>query len=166
MRYFLALIALVAFDFFVKSYVDTNIELMGFHHVYPYGGIGVFENLFGGIDFSINYIQNTGAAWGMLSGFSSFLFIFRIILCIPLVYLLYKRDTKIAFLMILAGALGNIIDFAFHGFVIDMFHFSFWGYSFPVFNIADSLIFLGVFVHIFMPWKDSSNKPDYFWQKK
>jgi signal peptidase II len=46
--------------------------------------------------------------------------------------------------MILAGAVGNVFDCIVYGHVIDMFCFIFWGYIYPVFNIADAAIFCGI----------------------
>jgi len=52
------------------------------------------------------------------------------------------------FLLIIIGALANIIDVFIYGAVVDMFHFVLWGYSYPVFNVADMLIFFGVAILI------------------
>lgn len=51
---------------------------------------------------------------------------------------------SIPLLFILVGATSNILDFFTYGAVVDLFHFVLWGYSFPVFNVADTLIFFGV----------------------
>jgi len=55
-------------------------------------------------------------------------------------------DTRLyfPFALILTGAVGNVLDYFVYGHVIDMLHFVLWTYDFPVFNIADSLITLGV----------------------
>lgn len=155
MRYFFFILALVGLDHLVKSAVIANVPLMGFYPFYPYGGIGVLKNFLGGVDFSINYVQNTGAAWGLLADYSSALFVLRVLLCIMLIVFVCKKDAKLSLSLILAGAIGNILDFAIHGHVIDMFYFCFWGYSFAIFNVADSLICIGILVHMFVPW----NKP-------
>jgi len=68
------------------------------------------------------------------------------IVCIA-IHLLYFNEIKfrqVPLTMIIAGAVGNVVDSFVYGHVIDMVHFVFWGYSFPVFNVADSCIFLGV----------------------
>lgn len=116
-------------------------------HFYPYGGIGVFKN-FLGIEFSINHATNRGAAWGILAEFQSSLLILRIILVSAmLVYVLfYNKDVskQIPLMLIMSGAIGNICDYFFYGHVIDMFHFIFWRYDYPIFNVADSAIFIGI----------------------
>ena len=50
---------------------------------------------------------------------------------------------------IAAGALGNILDFFLYGHVIDMFYLIFYKYSYPIFNVADSAIFLSVMYLLF-----------------
>jgi signal peptidase II len=114
---------------------------------YPYGGMGVFQNVLG-IDFSINKTYNTGGAWSLFSNFPHALLISRIGIIIGLfTYTLgfnKNRARDIPLLLILTGAIGNIIDFFLYGAVIDMFYFVLWGYSYPIFNVADALIFFGV----------------------
>ncbi len=129
-----------------------------FHTLYPYGGIGVFRDFYG-ISFSLNRVENTGAAWGLFSHFSGYLFFLRCAIALTLlVYLLFfnKISARVfPLLLILAGATGNIVDFLLYGYVVDLFHFNFWGYTFPVFNVADMCIFLGVLAIFFVNkgWK-------------
>lgn len=114
---------------------------------YPYGGIGIFQN-FVGIDFCLNRVTNNGGAWGVFHSYPTVLLIVRMaILLGVMVYAIFINDVKkrrIPFLLLLTGAMGNIIDCFLYGSVVDMLHFTLWGYSFPVFNFADTLIFLGV----------------------
>lgn len=114
---------------------------------YPYGGIGVFKN-FLGIEFSINHTINHGAAWGMFAEAQDFLLVLRILMIAGLIGYLFFYNTnkswKLPLVLISIGALGNVIDTFVYGHVVDMFHFIFWGYDFPVFNVADSSITIGV----------------------
>lgn len=114
---------------------------------YPYGGIGIFQN-FAGIEFSINHMTNTGAAWGVLGNYQLPLIILRIGLIIGLcIYLFFfnrHSSWQLPLVLIIAGALGNVIDFFLYGHVVDMLHFVLWGYDFPVFNLADSAISIGI----------------------
>jgi signal peptidase II len=104
---------------------------------YPYGGIGIFSN-FLGISFSLNYTINTGAAWGILAGYSDLLFLFRVAVIATLLIILWRRPgIASALWLVVAGALGNALDFLLYGHVVDFLHFVFWGYSFPLFNLAD-----------------------------
>lgn len=114
---------------------------------YPYGGIPLFHN-FLGIEFSINHMTNTGAAWGLLEKTQFPLVFVRILLIFLLtLYLLFFNKSSqraIPLILIIAGALGNVIDFFVYGHVIDMLHVVLWGIDFPVFNLADSAISIGV----------------------
>jgi signal peptidase II len=119
---------------------------------YPFGGISLFSDFFG-ISFSLNTIVNTGAAWGLFSGHPGLLFGLRTFLVAGLgvyLYIFHRPITKMASLWLVAvGAIGNAIDYLLYGHVIDFFHFIFWGYSFPIFNLADSYITLGVIALMF-----------------
>lgn len=120
---------------------------------YPYGGVGVFSD-FLGIQFSLNFATNKGAAWGSFSDYTYVLLALRIALILFLFRYFWKlpKNSRLYFplALIIAGALGNVIDIFFYGHVIDMFHFIFWGYDYPVFNVADSSIFVGIFLYIIM----------------
>lgn len=115
--------------------------------------IVVFQD-FLGVDFFITLTMNKGAAWGILSSFQLPLLSLRILVALALlIYLLFfLRDKKKALplFLILVGAVGNVIDFFLYGSVVDFLHFNLWGYHFPVFNVADSLISIGVFCLFFL----------------
>ncbi|MES2199774.1 MAG: signal peptidase II [Chlamydiota bacterium] len=139
---------ILGIDIFSKMYTYDHITLLSRSSpLYPYGGIAVFKNWVG-VDFSINYAMNKGAAWGIFSSFQEYLLYARLLIMggllsyILLVKMSYLR--KFSLFCVLTGAVGNVIDFFLYGHVVDMFNFSFWGYSFPVFNVADSMIFFGV----------------------
>jgi len=106
----------------------------------------VFDNFFG-IKMQIGYAINSGAAWGVFSDYPGLLVSFRILLIsVIAVYLLFynkQASWTLPLVCILAGALGNVTDYFLYGYVIDMIQINFWGYDYPVFNIADSAIFIG-----------------------
>lgn len=120
---------------------------------YPFGGIGLFSD-FLGISFSLNYVVNTGAVCGIFPDHPGLLFGCRVAIILGLIgYLVVfnkKRQGTFPLWLIVTGATGNAIDFGLYGHVIDFFHFNFWGYSFPVFNIADSYITLSVLYLFFL----------------
>lgn len=130
-----------------KRYALEKLPKM-FSDRFPYGGVPVFKDFLGGIDFSLNYVQNTGAAWGIFSDYPHLLAYVRIGIVIALFFLIFRTSIrfiqKVALSFIVFGAIGNLIDHFRYGYVIDMFHFNFYGYDFPVFNVADVAIFLGV----------------------
>ncbi len=139
---------LLAVDVFSKAWTQAHIAPMAWSSIsYPYGGIGVFQD-WHGIDFSINYVMNKGAAWGVFASLQQYLLYLRILIIAAMgAYLLLSKASsfkKSALSFVLAGAVGNVIDYFVYGHVVDMVHFQFWGYSYPVFNLADSLIFMGI----------------------
>lgn len=144
---FLLVLVVLAGDYVSKYWIQANLPL-AFQ-------IPVFTN-FLGIDFAITHATNRGAAWGMLAQYHTYLFYFRIALVFGLVVytLFYNKNPswRYPLALIIAGALGNIFDFFIYGHVVDMFRFVFWGYSYPVFNIADSAIFLGVAWLFVLSW--------------
>lgn len=105
--------------------------------------------------FNLTYIQNTGAAFGVLAK-SDPTFRVPFFLIIPVIALtaigfvfakLPKNDIKLstALSMVVGGAIGNLLDRLNHGFVVDFLDFHWKGqYHFPAFNIADSAICIGV----------------------
>jgi signal peptidase II len=144
---YVGIIALIL-DITSKHLTHAYLPLIQYNWTsYPYGGIGVFKD-FLGIEFSISHQINRGAAWGAFSEFQIYLLYLRIALVVGL--LTYaagfnkKTSWNIPLAMIIAGATGNVLDYFVYGHVVDMLHFVLWRYDFPVFNIADSSIFIGI----------------------
>ena len=97
--------------------------------------------------FSLFYIQNKGAAWGIFEGKMVFFYIITVLVVGYLVYTFHKYPIKsklvgYSFSLILAGASGNFIDRLLNGFVVDMFRLDF--INFPIFNVADVCLTVGV----------------------
>jgi len=141
---------------FLLLVIDVATKVMAIHLIpplsfggYPFGGIGIFS--LGGITFSLNYIVNTGAAWGLFAGYSGLLFALRALIILGVVFFVPKR---FPIWLVLMGAIGNAIDYCLYGHVVDFLHFTFWGYSFPIFNVADSCITIGVASLLLLPRKD------------
>lgn len=134
-------------DFISKYLTNQFLPLMQPYWQYPYGGIGIFKN-FMGIEFSLSHQMNRGAAWGIFAEYQLPLLYLRIFLIIGIFfYFLFfnrNRSWDIPLMLIIAGALGNVIDYFIYGHVVDMLHFVLWGHDFPVFNVADSFIFIGI----------------------
>ena len=101
---------------------------------YPHGGIGIFSN-FLGIELSITHATNTGAVWGVFAGYQYALLALRMVLIVALIgYLTLStrnRLPKWPLMMIIAGAVGNVVDIFLYGHVVDMIHFRFWSWSYP-----------------------------------
>lgn len=94
--------------------------------------------------FSLTYVENSGSAFGLFQNANLFLLILS--LFVLLLMFIWRKDifvlgnwAKCGYYLIFAGALGNIYDRIFLGYVVDFLDFHFW----PVFNIADSSISIG-----------------------
>ncbi len=138
------LVVLIVLDFYIKKWVNSPF----------FESINVWEN-FLGIEFNIQYVTNRGAAWGMFASFFKPLLIIRIFVILGLIIYLWKEaptlKKSLPFVLILAGAMGNVLDSFLYGHVIDMFHFIIWEKSYGIFNLADAMIFLGCLGLIFTP---------------
>lgn len=130
--FYLIFLFLVFFDQAVKYTVVSKMSL------------GHSITLIAGF-FSLTYITNTGAAFGMLKGANSFFIILSAgFIVFMYVYLLSRKSanifTQTAFAFIAGGAFGNLLDRIFRGHVVDFFDLRY----FSVFNTADVMINLGV----------------------
>ena len=111
-----------------------------------------------GIRFSLDFVTNTGVAWGLFPGFPSLLLVFRLaVIGALLVYFVRNRERPFPLTLILAGAVGNSIDLICYRHVIDFLHFWFFNWSFPVFNFADSYITIGAILLFLFPRKKHVN---------
>ncbi|MBS0646594.1 MAG: signal peptidase II [Verrucomicrobia bacterium] len=140
---FLLAFLLLFVDFISKAACFYLLPLasMGFE------GIVVFKN-FLGVDFLIQLVLNKGAAWGLFAHFQIPLLIFRIVLILGMLYYLFFKEhpkyIEWPLMLICTGAIGNVVDFFLYGSVVDFLHFNLWGYHFPLFNIADVCITMGI----------------------
>ncbi|EGQ2848749.1 signal peptidase II [Staphylococcus pseudintermedius] len=107
--------------------------------------------------------RNNGAAWGILSGKMTFFYIITIIVLIALI-VFYIKEAKnnmlmqIAISLLFSGALGNFIDRVSSGEVVDFIDTVIFGYDFPIFNIADASLTIGVVLLIIVLLKDQNQK--------
>lgn len=133
MPYILLTVALVALDQLVKYLVLTYIPLYGSVPFLPY----ILE---------LTYVQNTGAAFSIFSKHTWLLAVCSAVMSVVLALAVWKKFFahpfgRTALTLILAGAIGNLIDRALRGYVVDMFHTLFM--EFAVFNVADICVVVG-----------------------
>lgn len=102
--------------------------------------------------FNLTYVRNYGAAFSFLadhSGWQKYFFLgLAIVISITLIVMLFKNKAELklqnsAYALIIGGAIGNAIDRAYHGYVVDFLDFYWDIYHYPVFNIADIGIVVG-----------------------
>lgn len=109
--------------------------------------------------FSITYVRNYGAAFSMLDG-NRFLLIMIGFLALGLLYVLFLKGKKlhtiesVTYGLLISGIVGNLMDRIGRGYVIDYLDFTLFGYSFPVFNVADICIVISVVLLIIMIIKE------------
>lgn len=99
--------------------------------------------------FSLTHVKNTGGAWSLFREYPYLLVIISALFLIGLNHYLLsaKHISKLealAYGCTMGGVLGNFIDRVLKDGVVDYFHFQFGSYSYPIFNIADIAIVLGV----------------------
>lgn len=133
MPYALLAVALVAVDQLVKYLVLQNIPLGGHVPFIPH----LVE---------LTYVQNTGAAFALFEEHTWLLALVSLAMSVVLIIALWKGFFRhplgrLTLTLLLAGAVGNLIDRAFRGFVVDMFNLLFM--NFAVFNVADICVVVG-----------------------
>ncbi len=149
----ISIIIIVAIDRLTKLWAVTSLE--------PMGKIEVIKGV-----FNLRFVENTGAAFSILQGKTIFLIIIPIIACIAITYFLLSGKIKSktgtwGLSVILAGAIGNLIDRVTRGAVVDMFDFSL--INFPVFNVADIAVTVGAilfFIYVIFFYDTKVEKKD------
>lgn len=124
-----------------------------------------------GLGFHFTYTQNTGAAFGILQrGPTATLLLGALSAVVALGILIFllrqartlSRVQLAAFTLILAGAVGNMIDRFRFGYVRDFIHFYLPNFNFPVFNVADSCVVIGAGLLILASFFERPKRePDY-----
>ena len=111
---------------------------------------------------SLTFVKNYGAAFSFLADQGGwqryFLTGISAVASIAIIIWMFKtpasyRITLIALMLVLSGAIGNMIDRIYNGFVIDFIDFHYAGWHFPTFNVADICISLGVMLLILTEFK-------------
>ncbi|PAV29929.1 signal peptidase II [Virgibacillus profundi] len=148
--YYLIALVIIAVDQLTKWAIVKTMELGE--------EIIIIENF-----FSLTSHRNKGAAWGILQGQMMFFYIVTVIVVIGVIYYMqkYAKESKmlaISLSFILGGAIGNFIDRLFRKEVVDFFDFIIFNYDFPIFNIADSALVVGVFLIIIATIIDETKK--------
>lgn len=131
--YCFVMVALVLADQVFKHWISTTIAVGGMKVLVP-GGV------------ALTNLHNDGAAWSLLAGQQGFFFLITLAALGTGGYFLVKNRKRpgVAWplVLILAGAVGNFIDRLRQGYVVDMFQLL--PVNFPVFNLADVCLTVGV----------------------
>lgn len=137
-------LAAVLFDQWTKALAVTHLRLQEDIPLIP----GVFV---------LHYLENTGAAFGVLKDRQIFFILFTLIVLVFLIYLLFRSLTQgihtrkrcfyslfWALCFLCAGAIGNLIDRVNTGYVVDFLYIKL--IDFPVFNVADCYVTMSIIV--------------------
>lgn len=146
--YVVALIGLV---------VDRIVKFFALSYLSRYVTIKVIPNF-----FYLTFVRNYGAGFGILQNKTILLVLLSGIVLVILNTYLNKSDNltkleKISYGLLMGGIVGNLMDRIIYGYVIDLFDFKLWKYSFPVFNIADIMIVISIFLLILFGVKGDIN---------
>ncbi|WP_313798742.1 signal peptidase II [Cytobacillus sp.] len=136
MFYYIIALFIIALDQLTKYLIVKNMELGD--------SIKVIEDF-----LYITSHRNRGAAWGILEGQMWFFYVITVIVIIGIIYYIQKAAKGkmlfgVSLGFMLGGAIGNFIDRVFRNEVVDFVNTYIFGYDFPVFNIADSALVIGV----------------------
>ncbi len=144
----LTLICLIA-DQVTKQLIVSNMDLYQSIDILPF--------------FNLTYVHNLGAAFSFLAdqgGWQRWFFT-AVAAIASVVFIVWLAKTpkqqsllSVAFALMLSGAVGNLIDRVLFGYVIDFLDFYGFGYHFPAFNVADSMIFIGAALMIIDSFKN------------
>ncbi|HGE7609385.1 signal peptidase II [Bacillus thuringiensis] len=136
MIYYVIALFVIAIDQISKWFIVKNMELGT--------SIPIIDNV-----LYITSHRNRGAAWGILENKMWFFYIITVVFVVFIVFYMkkYAKTDKllgISLGLILGGAIGNFIDRVFRQEVVDFIHVYIFSYNYPVFNIADSALCIGV----------------------
>ena len=143
--YYLLFLVLVLLDQFSKQIFISSFDIGQSIIINPY--------------LSWTYLQNTGAAFSILAdgGEVQKAFLLAVSVLVSVIVILwihktseYQRQKLFGQFLLLSGAVGNLIDRAQYGYVVDFIDMHVNGFYWPVFNLADSFIFIGVLLLLFM----------------
>lgn len=127
--------------------IDQITKCIVLNNFYEGQSIQIVNNF-----FSFTYVKNSGAAWGMFGNSTIALTILSVVIVglFIYVYRMYHSEKfiQLSLALIIAGAIGNLIDRVRMQFVVDFFDFKILGYNFPVFNVADIAVTIGTIMII------------------
>ncbi|MCH5298319.1 MAG: signal peptidase II [Ruminococcus sp.] len=140
--------------------IDQLIKYLVVENLKPISTVEVIPGL-----FSLTYVENRGAAFGMLSNARWIFILFTLIIIALIIFVLFKYRVNsklfnIAVILIIGGGIGNLIDRIFYGFVVDYLSVSFFP---PVCNFADYCITIGaaimvIYLLFFSSWFNKDKK--------
>ena len=134
LKIMLIIVSIFLLDRFTKVLVINNLSLGE--------SISIINDF-----LNITYVNNHGAAFGIMDGKVIFIVIVSILIFAYLIYEIRKeyhsKLITISISFVIGGLLGNLFDRVVYGHVIDFFDFNLFGYDFAIFNVGDAFIVIG-----------------------
>ena len=127
-------------DLVSKLIVSSNLKL--------HESISIIDKF-----FNITYAHNYGGAWSIFNDNTLLITIISLIVIVLLIiYIIKNKINKkielIGYSLVIGGGIGNLFDRIIYGYVIDFLDFNIFGYDYPIFNLADTFIVIGIFLLI------------------
>lgn len=136
--YLFIVVSLVSLDQYTKSIILNYFEL--------YESKTIIDGF-----FSLTYVQNFGAGFSIMQNARTTFLIITPICLIGFTYLFIRSNDKLsktALLLMISGTIGNFIDRIVRIYVVDFLDFIIFGWDFPIFNVADIFLTVGVCLYI------------------
>lgn len=145
---FFFIIALTVFviDQFTKHLIRSNVGPYDVVRVLPF--------------FNIVYAENVGSAFGMFKSLGNvfFMFVAAAAIVAVAVMIIREKENRLSFSLILGGAMGNLADRILYGHVIDFLDFFVGRWHWPVFNVADSALTVGIMLMAYNLFRSASEE--------
>ena len=147
-------VIIISIIFFI---IDQIAKILVIKYIDINNSIELLKNF-----FYLTYTHNEGAAFSILTGQRILLILIATIILIILFNYIRKNKVKekidiLAFSLIIGGSLGNLIDRIVRGYVVDFLDFKIFGYNYPIFNLADTFIVVGVFLLLILTFRKEHN---------
>ena len=149
-RYIFIIFLLLLIDQLSKYFIVSNFNL--------YDELIIIKDF-----FKFEYVENTGISFGLFSGGRIIIIIASLVVIGFMIYDLMHEESKIHYLsciLILSGALGNLIDRVFRGYVVDFISFKLFNHDMAIFNIADICVVIGVILYIFLMFVEGKSNDE------
>ena len=138
--------------------LDQIIKVIVSNHLTEFKEYSIIKNF-----FYLCYVHNKGAAFSILQN-QKYLLILIALIALVLIdkYITSLEESpvleQVSYSLIIGGIIGNLLDRIFYSSVIDYLLFKFGSYNFPIFNLADACIVIGVVLLIVVSIKELINK--------
>ena len=149
MKKIVLVLCLFLLDYFSKEIIFNYVDLNSFLYILPI--------------LDIAHIHNYGIAFGFFAGLipSWIIILISVLITFLIIYMMIMSSVfleKMGFLLIIIGAISNIVDRSIDSYVLDFIYFHYGDFYWPAFNFADMYISIGVFFIIYQSANEFINR--------